>query len=309
MQAAAFGSWRVPDRLIDQQIMTAATGHFFVAADAFYVGAVVVVAELVFARQLARVFVNQLDRHHGAGGVFWPEVPGTAGVAVAFRVDVERGHAQLPGRRQVVFHPHTEARIGVVGPAAAAGHVQRMAAETGVHEVAQNAAVEAAEVVAHGHVAEFHIECWSEQRALVTQFGQARVQATVVFLDRQSVADEVFGGAVAATIVDGQLDLAGIVDAVQFAQVELHAELDVLRVTRRAMQTTVGVVGHFAAVVAGELDALFIHLVTQATPVTSEGAAGQQIGIVVGQRGEGGGARQAQQQAFEQVGTGKTNSR
>jgi hypothetical protein len=54
---------------------------------------------------------------------------------------------------------------------------------------------------------------------------------------------------------------------------------------------------------------LCIHLVTQATPVTGKGAAGQQIGIVVGQRGEGGGARDAQQQAFEQVGTGKTNSR
>jgi hypothetical protein len=43
-----------------------------------------------------------------------------------------------------------------------------------------------------------------------------------------------------------------VVQAVQLAQVELHAELDVLRVARRTVQAAVGVVGGFAAVVAGE---------------------------------------------------------
>jgi hypothetical protein len=63
----------------------------------------------------------------------------------------------------------------------------------------------------------------------------------------------------------------------QLRQVELHAELDVLRVARRTVQAAVGVVGGFAAVVAGELDAVFFELVAQAAPVAGQGAAGQQV--------------------------------
>ncbi|MDR6161980.1 hypothetical protein QE391_001608 [Pseudomonas fluorescens] len=105
------------------------------------------------------------------------------------------------------------------------------------------------------------------------------------------------------------MHLAGIVDAIQFAQIKLHAELDVLRITRRTVQAAVGVVSGFAAVIAAELDAVFIQLMTQAAPVTGEGAAGQQTGIAGGQRGQGSGAAQAQQQAGAKSGTGKANSR
>ncbi|MCY1432653.1 hypothetical protein D9M71_486590 [compost metagenome] len=166
-----------------------------------------------------------------------------------------------------------------------------MAAEAGVHEVAQDAAVQAAEVVAHGHVAEFYVERRGEQRALVAQLGQAGVQATVVFLDRQAVADQVFRGAVAAAVVDGQLDLAAVVQTVQFRQVELHTQLDVLRIARRTVQATVGVVGGFTAVVAGDLDAVFFELMAQAAPVTGQGAAGHEVVA-----GKGSGAGQGQQQ-------------
>ncbi|MNJ21746.1 hypothetical protein D3C77_161070 [compost metagenome] len=107
-----------------------------------------------------------------------------------------------------------------------------MAAEAGVHEVAEDAAVEAAEVVAHGHVAELDVECRGEQAALVAQFGQAGIEAAVVFLDWQTVADQIFRGTVAATVVDGQLDLVAVFQAIQLAQIELHAKLDVLRVAR-----------------------------------------------------------------------------
>ncbi|MNC80067.1 hypothetical protein D3C75_1327320 [compost metagenome] len=66
-----------------------------------------------------------------------------------------------------------------------------MAAETGVHEVAENAAVQATEVVAHGHIAQLHVERRSKQAALVTQFSQASVETAVVFLDGQTVADQI----------------------------------------------------------------------------------------------------------------------
>ncbi|MNN25280.1 hypothetical protein D3C81_1387500 [compost metagenome] len=165
-----------------------------------------------------------------------------------------------------------------------------MAAETGVHEVAEDAAVQAAEVVAHGHVTELEVECRGEQGALIAQFSQAGVEAAVVFLDRQAVAHQVFRGAVAAAVVDRQLDLAAVVQAVQLAQIKLHAQLEVLRVTRRAVQAAIGVVGGFAAVVASELDALFVELVAQAAPVAGQGVAGHQV------VGQGCGAGQGQEQ-------------
>ncbi|MNL10525.1 hypothetical protein D3C87_1313270 [compost metagenome] len=202
-------------------------------------------------------------------------MPGTAGIAVAFRIDIEGRHTQLPGRRQVVLHAYAQVGVRVVGPATPAGHVQRVAAETSVHEVAENATVQATKVVAHGHVTELHVKRRGEQAALITQFSQASVETAVVFLDGQTVANQILGGAVAASVVDGQLNLAGVIHAIEFAQVELRAELDVLRVAGRTMEPAIGVVGGFAAVIAGEFDAVLIHLVAQATPITGQGIAGQ----------------------------------
>ena len=44
-----------------------------------------------------------------------------------------------------------------------------------------------------------------KQIALVTELGQSRVFATVVFLRRKAVAEQVFRGAVAATVVNQNL--------------------------------------------------------------------------------------------------------
>ncbi|MNO94310.1 hypothetical protein D3C76_859280 [compost metagenome] len=187
--------------------------------------------------------------------------------------------------------------VGVVGPATAAGHVQRVAAETGVHEVAENATVQATEVVAHGHVPQLHVERRGEQAALVTQLGQASVETAVVFLDGQTVANQILGGAIAASVVDGQLDSAGVIHAIQLAEVKLRAELDVLRVTGGTVQAAIGVVGGFAAVIAGEFDAVLIQLVAQTAPITGQGIAGQQVRVGIGEGGQGGAAGQAQQQA------------
>jgi hypothetical protein len=54
------------------------------------------------------------------------------------------------------------------------------------------------------------------------------------------------------------------------------------------VQAAVGVVGGFAAVVAGELDAVFVELVAQAAPVAGQGGRVEQVGV-----GEGGGLASA----------------
>ena len=179
---------------------------------------------------------------------------------------------------------------GVVGPAAAIGLGQRMRAETGVDEAGQQR--HAAKIVAHWHKANLGGQVFGKQGALVAELGQAGVVAAGVFLDWQAVAYEVFGGAVTATIIDGDLHQASIGATQYFAQVELGTDTHLLRVAGAVLDPAMQVGEGFGVVITGQLDALVDQLLALAAPVAGQGRTVHQV---VGGVGQYAGRRQGQQ--------------
>ena len=153
----------------------------------------------------------------------------------------------------------------VVAPPAAAGHGQWVRTKAGAHKVGQDR--HATKIGAHHHVTDFGRHVRRKQIALVTELGQSRVFATVVFLRRKAVAEQVFRGAVAATVVNQNLHKSGVRGVQQFTQIKLRAHAYLLRIARTSLDPAMQVGNRFRAVVTGQCDALVHQFLALPPPI------------------------------------------
>ena len=257
-----------PDRLVDQYVSAGAIVGFLRAANFRGVGGVVVPARFVLAAQPGVVVVDRFQGQDGAGGAAGGHGERFGGATVVLRVDLE--HSGLQGQRRAhgVAQFSAPMRCRVVAPAAAVRHGQRVGAETGVNKTGQQR--HPAKVVAHRQKAELGGQRRAEQRALIAEFRQPRVLAAVVFLHRQAVAHQVFRGAMAATVVDGDLHQTCVRGVEQLAQVELGADAHLLRIPRAVLDPAMQVGKRFGVVVAGQLNAFVDQLLAFAAPIAGQ---------------------------------------
>ncbi|MNH04048.1 hypothetical protein D3C79_633250 [compost metagenome] len=267
-----------PDRLIHQQVSACTAAAFAGAANLGVIGRVVVPANFVLAIEECTVIDDRLQRQDSARRAVAGHSERFGDARVVPRVDLEQCRLQRQRRVDVIAQLAPPMCGRVVAPATAAGHGQRMRTKACTDKVGEDR--HAAEIGAHDHVTELGGQVGREQRALVTQLGQPRIFAPVDLLRGHAVANQVFGGAVAATIVEQYLHAPGIWGVEQFAQIKLSAQTYLLCIASTAFDTAMQVGNGFRGVVARQLDTLVFQPLTLPAPVTGECRLGHQVGSI-----------------------------